>query len=72
MYDLSSTRTQVTYLHNFKQKIPMIASDEPQQNLSDYNQFLFKKRFDNKKNIFFLVKNWEIQVIVSHSFFGEL
>ena len=33
-------------------KIPMIASEKSHQNLSDYNQFLFKKIFEvhKKKN----------------------
>ena len=36
--------------------IPMIASEKLQQNLSDYNQFLLKKRFEVMKNRFFLVQ----------------
>ena len=43
----------------------MIESEKSHQNLSDYNQLLFKKRFEiNKKLFYFLVKKWAIQVIV--------
>ena len=31
----------------------MIASEKSHQNISDYNQFLFKKRFEVNKNRFF-------------------
>ena len=34
------------------------------RNLSDYNQFLFKERFEVNRKQIFLVKKWEIHVIV--------
>ena len=44
----------------------MIVSEKSHQNLSDYNQFLFKIWFThNIKKWLFLVKKWEIQVIVT-------
>ena len=42
----------------------MIASEKSHQNLSDYNQFLFKKDLKLTKNRFFLVKKWVIVVTV--------
>ena len=54
----------------------MIVSEKSHQNLSDYIQFLFKKRFEvDKKKGLFLVKKMRnsgnyIQVY-AHSFFGE-
>ena len=46
----------------------MIASEKSHQNLTDYNQFLLKKRFEvNKKNSSEKIK---IQII-AHSFFGD-
>ena len=42
----------------------MTASEKSHQNLSDYNQFLFKKRFQDNKDRFFLIKKLEIQIIV--------
>ena len=42
----------------------MIASEKPHQNLSDFNQFLFKEIFAVNKKQIFQVKNREIQVIV--------
>ena len=43
----------------------MISSEKSNQNLSDYNKFLFKKRFEvNKKQIFSSEKIRKIQVIV--------
>ena len=45
----------------------MIVSEKSHQNLSDYTQFIFKKRFEFniKKKELFLVKEWEIQVIIT-------
>ena len=45
--------------------ILMIACETTHQNLSDYNHFLLKKYFKLIKNRFFVVKNWEPQVIAS-------
>ena len=42
----------------------MIISEKSHQNLSDYNQFLFKKRFEFDKKQIFSSEKWEIQVIV--------
>ena len=43
----------------------MLVSKKSHQNLSDYIQFLFKKRLEfNKERGLFLVKIWEIQVII--------
>ena len=53
----------------------MIASEKSHQNLSDYNQFLFKKRFEvNKKQIFSSEKMRNSGNCIydyAHSFFGE-
>ena len=43
----------------------MIASKKTQQNTSGCNPFLFEKGFKLNKKLTFLVKHWEIQVIVS-------
>ena len=37
-------------------KIPMIPSEKSHQNLSDYNQFVFKNIFEVNKKQIFLVK----------------
>ena len=42
----------------------MIVSEKWHQNLYDYIQFLFKKRFKVDKNRLFLVKKWDIQIII--------
>ena len=42
----------------------IFASEKSHQDQSDYSQFLFNKIFKVNKNIFFLVKKIEIQVIV--------
>ena len=45
--------------------IPMITSEKSHQNLSDYNQFLLKKRFEvDTKTNFLYWKNREIQVMI--------
>ena len=53
----------------------MIASEKAHQNLSGYNQFLFKKRFEViKKQIFFNEKvrnSGNCIYDYAHSFFGE-
>ena len=53
----------------------MIASEKSHQNLSDYNQFLFKKRFEvNKVWIFSSEKMKNSGNCIyeyAHSFFGE-
>ena len=43
----------------------MIASEKTHQNLSDYKQSALKKNVKLIKNRYFLVKNGEIQVIIS-------
>ena len=52
-----------------------IAWEKTDRNLSDYNQFLFKKRFEvNKKQIFFSEKMRNSDNCVydyAHSFFGD-
>ena len=40
----------------------MIALEKSHQNLSDYNQFLFKNRFEVNKKSIFLVKKCEIKI----------
>ena len=42
----------------------MTESEKSHQNILDYNQFLFKTRFEVNKKQIFLVKKLEIQVIV--------
>ena len=42
----------------------MIASEKSHQNLSDYNQFLFKKRIQVDKKQIFSCEKLEIQVRV--------
>ena len=53
----------------------MIASEIPHQNLSDYNQFLFKERFEvNKKTFFSIEKMRNLGKCIydyAHSFFRE-
>ena len=53
----------------------MIASEKSHQNLSDYNQFLFLKRFEvHEKLIFFSEKMRNLGnciYVYDHSFFGE-
>ena len=43
----------------------MIVSEKSHQNLTDYIQFLFKKRYGFNINKLFLMKKSEIQVIIS-------
>ena len=56
-------------------QIPMIASQRTDKNMSDYNQFLFKKRSDvNKKPIYSSEKMSNSGNCIydhAHSFFGE-
>ena len=55
--------------------IPMIPLEKSHQNLSDYNQFLFKKRFEvNEKQIFSseeMRNSGNCIYDYAHSFFGE-
>ena len=45
-------------------QIPIIASEKLHENLSNYNQFLLKKKKFEVKKRYFLVKKLEIKVIV--------
>ena len=45
--------------------ILMIVSEKSYQNPSDYIHFLLKKLYTFKNNRLFLVKKWEIQVIIT-------
>ena len=53
----------------------MIASEKPHQNLSDYNQFLFKKRFEVNKKKIFSIENMRnsgnCTYNYAHAYFGE-
>ena len=53
----------------------MIESEKSHQNPSDYNQFLFKKRFElDKKQIFYseIIRNYGNYIYdYAHSFSGE-